>query len=139
MADLLDGLARYLHDLGLVEYDATGVTGNLFIEVMPATPDRVVVLGLYGGPQPDSRLPYDPPNLQVRTRGTIDPRTSRTLALDLYDALQGLGPIQLPDGTELLSCNAIQTVSLMGQDAQYRAQHVVNFNLEIEAPTAHRP
>jgi hypothetical protein len=139
LADLLDGLARHLVAVGLVDYDPDGVTGNTFMEAMPPTPDEAIVLTLYGGPQPDSRLPYDPPNLQVRVRGTSDPRISRTLANALYNELQGLGPIQLPDGTELLSCNSIQTVTSMGLDDQRRFEHVVNFNLEVEAPTAHRP
>ncbi|MEY9837446.1 minor capsid protein [Streptacidiphilus sp. EB103A] len=138
MADLLDGLAQHLMAAGLVEYEPTGVTGDCFIETMPAAPDSAVVLSLYGGQQPDSRLGYDYTNLQVRVRGDIDPRTSRTRATALYNELQGLGPLTLPDGTLLLSCNAIQTPTLMGQDDQRRFEHVTNYALEIRSITAHR-
>lgn len=138
MADLLDGFAQYLQGLGLVDYEPAGPGGDCFMEAMPASPDECVVLTLYGGPQPDSRLGYDPPNLQVRVRGTSDPRVSRARANGLYSALQGLGPITLPDGSRLLSCNAIQTVSSMGLDEQRRFEHVFNCNLEVRAITAHR-
>lgn len=138
MTDPLDGFAQHLRDAGLVEYDPVGVTGTCFIESMPAAPDTAVVLSLYGGPQPDSRLGYDTSNLQVRVRGTTDPRVSRTLATAIYSELQGLGPIVLPDGTDLQFCNAIQTVTLMGQDAQRRYEHVCNYALGYRSITAHR-
>jgi hypothetical protein len=138
VSDLLDGLAQHLQTASLLTYDPTGTSGDCFIDAMPATPDECVVLGLYGGPQPDSRLGYDPPNLQVRVRGTGDPRVSRSRANALYSELHGLGPVTLADGTELLSCNAIQTVTSMGLDDQRRFEHVFNCYLEIRSITAHR-
>lgn len=138
MADLLDGFAQHLRDAGLVEYDPAGITGDLFIESMPAAPDTAVVLSLYGGLPPGSRRGYDNPNLQVRVRGTTDSRVSRTLATAIYSELHGLGPITLPDGTRLISCNANQTVTLMGQDDQRRYEHVCNYALEYRSLTAHR-
>jgi hypothetical protein len=76
VADLLDGLARYLDSEGVLDYDAAGVTGNTFIEVVPQTPNRCVSLSIYGGEVPDSKLGYDSVAMQVRTRGTNDPRVS---------------------------------------------------------------
>lgn len=136
--DLTDGFARYLQAAGLLTYDPDGITGDTFIEVMPATPDECVVLTLYGGPQPDSKLGYDSPNLQVRVRGTSDPRISRQRAMALYSTLHGLGPIILPDGSNLLSCNAIQTVASMGVDDQRRFEHTFNCYLEVRSITEHR-
>lgn len=139
MADLIDGLARHLAGLGLVTYDPTGVTGDCFAEVQPAQPDSVVTLTLYGGAPIDSLLPYDTPSLQVRTRGDADPRTSRTRAQAIYEALNGLGPVTLPDGSYLLLAVANQTPAFIGQDATGRCDHVCNFALEVHAPSAHRP
>ena len=121
-----------------MDYEPAGTGGNTFMEAMPATPDSAVVLSLYGGPQPDSRLGYDYVNLQVRTRGDVDPRTSRTRAWAIYSELHGLGPVTLADGTLLLSCNALQAPTLMGQDEQRRFEHVTNYALETRAVTAHR-
>lgn len=140
MADLLDGLGQFLAAADLVTYVPDGTGGDLFMEAMPATPDECVVLTLYGGPQPDSLLGYDSPNLQVRVRGpkTSDPRVSRHRANALYSVLHGLGPVTLADGTYLLSCNAIQTVTSMGLDDQRRFEHVTNYYLEVRAITANR-
>lgn len=46
MADLLDGLARYLDAAGLLTYDPDGVEGDTFIETMPPAPDEAVALAL---------------------------------------------------------------------------------------------
>jgi hypothetical protein len=139
VADLIDGIARHLAGLGLVTYDPDGIIGDCFAEVQPAQPDSIVTLTLYGGAPIDSLLPYDTPSLQVRTRGDADPRTSRTRAQGIYEALNGLGPTTLADGSYLLLAVANQTPSFMGQDSLGRCEHVVNFSLEVHAPSAHRP
>ncbi|MGK5531535.1 minor capsid protein [Streptomyces sp. URMC 129] len=139
MADLLDGLARYLHSLGLVTYDTTGTTGDLFIGTMPPEPDAAVALTRYGGERPDPRLPYDEPRVQVRVRGGPDPRVSEARAYAIYDALHGLSSVTLPDGTYLVTCEALQTPAAMGRDESGRHEHVTNYELTVLAPTTHRP
>lgn len=139
MADLLDGIAQHLAALDLVTYDPDGVTGDCFIEIEPAQPDDCVTLTLYGGPEIDSLLPYDTPSLQVRTRAGADPRVSRTRAQAIYEELNGLGPLTLADGSYLLLVTANQTVTSLGQDDLGRCAHVVNYSLEVHAPSAHRP
>lgn len=130
--DLLDGLARYLHARGLVDYRADGIGGDCFQEAMPSTPDQCVVLTGYGGPEPDARLPYAEPSVQVRVRGTTDPRVSKRRAKAIHRALHGLGPVILPDGTNLISCIAIQAApESLGVDGNRRHEHVCNFRTEI--------
>lgn len=139
MADLLDGLAQHLAAAGLVTYDPTGTTGDLFMEAMPSTPDECVVLTLYGASgEQDSKLGYDTPMLQVRARGTIDPRVSRARAEALYAELHGLGPVTLPDGSYLLSCIATATPGSIGRDEVDRFEHTCNYRLEVRAVTTHR-
>ncbi|MFF8290424.1 minor capsid protein [Streptomyces sp. NPDC016309] len=139
MADLLDGLARHLEARGLLSYDETGVTGDTFIETMPSGPDAAVVLTIYGGPESDSKLGYDEPSVQVRVRGGTDPRTSRQRCAAIRDELHGLGPVTLPDGTELLSCIAIQAApAYLAADESGRHEHVCNFRTEVRAVTTHR-
>ncbi|BDM74944.1 hypothetical protein HEK616_84310 (plasmid) [Streptomyces nigrescens] len=53
--DPLDGLARYLDDLGLLVYDPTGTAGDTFIETLPPEPAEAVGLWLYGAAEQDSR------------------------------------------------------------------------------------
>jgi hypothetical protein len=140
VADLLDGLARYLDGLGLLTYDPVGAAGDTFCDVMPDAPDTAVALTAYGGGEVDSKIPYDPPNVQVRTRGPATDRSvARTRAWALYGELHGLGPITLPDGTRLLSCIAAQTPASLGQDERGRLDYVFNLGIELYAPSVHRP
>jgi hypothetical protein len=139
VADLLDGIARHLEARGLLSYDPDGVTGDTFIETMPSRPDSAVALTLYGGPESDSKLGWDEPSLQVRTRGGTDPRTSRQKNTAIRDELHGLGPITLPDGTHLQLAIAIQAApAYMGQDTSGRHEHVCNFRLDVRNASTHR-
>lgn len=138
MADLLDGIARHLASLGLVAYETAGTGGDCFLDAMPDTPDEAVALTLYAGLEPDSKLGYDEPRLQVRCRGTRDRRVSRERCQAIYDELGGLGPLTLPDGTELVLCFALQPPTSLGVDAKGRHEHTTNYQLEVRSITAHR-
>ncbi len=140
MADLLDGLARHLAALGLVTYETAGTAGDCFIETMPATPDEAVALTIYDdGQEPDSLLGYDEPRVQVRVRGSTDPRVSRQRCTAIRDELHGLGPVTLPDGTRLILSVALQnSAASIGIDQLGRHEHVANFRMEVRAVTQHR-
>ncbi|GHJ27000.1 hypothetical protein TPA0910_14330 [Streptomyces hygroscopicus subsp. sporocinereus] len=133
--DLLDGLARHLDGLGLVTYDPTGRTGDLFVETMPPAPDAAVSLTLYDGPAPEARDDAEQRRLQLRVRGGPDPRVSRDRAEALYRALHGLAGVQLPDGTWLILAAARGTPAPMGADSTGRHEHVANFDLDVSGPT----
>jgi len=138
VADLLDGLARHLAARGLVAYDPAGASGDCFIESLPSTPAVCVVLGVYDdGAEQDSRIGYDTVAVQVRVRGTTDPRTSRARALAIRSELHGLGPVVLPDGTELLLAVA-RNVAGLGVDDNRRHEHVFNLRMQVRSVTAHR-
>lgn len=137
--DLVDGVARYLAARDLVDYDPTGAAGDTFAEHMPGTPDVAVALTLYGGAEPDSRVPVDEPSLQVRVRGTADPRISRRRSYRIYSALHGLARVELPDGTWLVLCIGQAPPQSMGVDANGRHEHTTNYRLTVGAPTVNRP
>lgn len=140
--DLLDGLARYLAERGLVTYvPGGGATEDCFLEFMPSSPAEAVALTVYdGGTEPDSLLPYSEPRVQVRVRGTTDPRVSRSRCTAIFSALHGLGPVILPGGTSLVLSVSIQGApTSLGVDENQRHEHVCNFRMEIRLPTAHRP
>ncbi|MFG1997879.1 minor capsid protein [Spirillospora sp. NPDC048911] len=140
---LLSGLAQQLSERGLGVYRSDGSPYQpgevaILLEHVPQTPDHVVVLTLYGGAEPDSRLGYDEPSLQVRTRAS-DTVTSRARCEAIRDHLHGLGPVTLLDGTLLLSSVSIQAVPVsMGQDARGRHEHSCNFRLTVRSVTEHR-
>ncbi|MFI8360709.1 minor capsid protein [Streptomyces sp. NPDC085612] len=140
MADLLDGIARYLAERGHGTYGPDVVGATICLEQMPSQPDELVVLTVYdgGAAESDSLLGYDEPRMQIRVRGTTDPRVSRTRALAIYSELHGLGPVTLPDGTHLILCVALQPVFSMGVDENRRHEHAFNARLEHRSITAHR-
>ncbi|MCZ9348545.1 minor capsid protein [Streptomyces mutabilis] len=134
MADLTDGIARYLDSLDLLTYDPTGVTGDTFVGTMPARPDRAVSLTLYGAATTDARDDADVARMQIRVRGDADPRTSERRCLAIRDALHGLAGVELPDGTWLVLATAPRP-SPMGADTNGRHEHVTNAAIDYAAPT----
>jgi hypothetical protein len=140
VADLLDGLARHLQDKALVSYQTASPGGDCFLESMPPSPDVAVVLTIYDDSQEsDSKLGYDEPRVQVRVRGTKDPRVSRQRCAAIRDELHGLGEVTLPDGTELILSVALQGApASLGLDENGRHEHVCNFRMEIRNISTHR-
>ncbi|MEL3944498.1 minor capsid protein [Streptomyces sp. LNU-CPARS28] len=138
-ADLLDALARYLDEQGLLTYNPSGTSGDTFVETLPPAPDEAVGLWLYDAGAPDARNGYDTRSVQVRVRGTTDPRISRRRIEAIYDALHGLAAIQLPaDGPWLVLAAARATPAPMGTDANGRHEHVLNLAVDVTNPTRHR-
>lgn len=140
MADLLDGLARHLAAKGLVTYTPDTAGGDCFIDGMPSTPDVAVVLTTYDDAvEPDSLLGYDEPRVQLRVRGTKNPTVSRDRCKAIRDELIGLGPLTLPDGTELiLSVPLGSGPASIGTDDNGRYEHVANFRMEIRNVSPYR-
>lgn len=136
--NLAEAFAVYLDTLGLVTFDATGNTGDTYVYAMPDTTGQAVVISTYAGAPPDVKHPYDRPGLQVRVRGTEDPRVAETRAWAIYNALHDLYGLTLPGGTWLMRCTAQGTPSPMGQDQNHRWEFVTNFQTEIHHVTANR-
>lgn len=134
------GIARYLHERGTVAFDETGVTGNAFIDVMPSQPDLAVTLTAYGGEPGEVRYGYDSPGLQIRVRSIPkDPRPGRALAQQIYDELQDLHGVTLPNGLWLLRCSCLASgPHPMGADSNGRMEYVLNFRTHYRRATAHR-
>ncbi|MFI8850753.1 minor capsid protein [Streptomyces sp. NPDC053499] len=134
---VVHGLALLLESLGLLSYDETGTSGDTFVGTMPPTPPEAVSLTAYdAGPQ-NAAIAYDAVSVQVRVRGTTDPRVSYDRAYDVYDAVNGLSDTTLPDGTPVIICTAT-TPAPLGPDSNGRHEHVVRVSVEYDAPTTHR-
>lgn len=133
------GLAKYLHQLGLVTFDEEGASGDCFIAKLPPAPDEAVAIWPTGGPQADDRLGYDSPTVQILVRGTQDPRTGADRAQAIYDALHGRRFVTLPDGTEVLWIQGIQSApQWLQEDENGRHIYALNLQLEVRAVGSHR-
>ena len=136
---LAAAIARYLAAQGLVTFDESGLSGDTFIAVMPSAPDSCVAIFPTGGFGADGKLGYDSPTIQIRVRGTQDPRPAYQRAEAIYGALHGLHDVTLPGGPYVVGCWGIQSGPVhMGRDQNGRHEYSLNFRLEIRAVTAHR-
>ena len=87
---LASELAEWIgNNITSCSFDTTGVTGNVFISTMPDKPDTLVMVSEYGSTS-DDKNPFDDISVQVRVRGTRDPRVSYNIAKEIYDELHGL-------------------------------------------------
>lgn len=136
---IASAVAAYLDGLNLVDYDPTGITGDTFIDVMPAQPAGCIAITEYPGPQPDAVHGYDTPNLQVRARSPDrDPRTPRARLAAIYNALHNLHAVSL-DGIWVVYCYALQSgAAPLGPDQNGRPEYVQNYQFHIRNVTTNR-
>ena len=142
MPDIIAGLAQHLENQGIGSwqpdgspYDPDAADAGIYHTGVPGDGARIVVLSLYPGSEgtgEDTRNGWTEPRLQVRTRGGRDPRTALELDRAVREVLHGLGPVVLPDGTDLQDCYSLQSAPLpLGQDASGRWEFSRNYQLTI--------
>lgn len=137
--DLMAGLAGFLAGHGVGTYRSTGVyaAGEVAIvyDVVPATPDQVVVVTPYAG--------FDSPtlsdseiSLQIRVRGTKDPRTAYELDDKAFDAMQNLPRTVLGGVTVVAAWRT--SGAYLGVDGNARHERTSNYRLLVHRPSANR-
>jgi len=143
---LAAAIAKHLAvELESLTFDPTGVSGNVFIGVMPSTPDAAVMLMPNGGQPNLTRDPHDRPNIQALVRGPRhDPRPAFALADAIYGRLVCLRYVTLdesgPDEIYVVGVTARQSAPVgIGVDANQRPEYSLNFVCDVLAPTVHRP
>ncbi len=137
---IISEIMRYLDSRGIVTYDDTGATGNIFMGLLPPVPDIAVAITPSGGIASSIKHPYDQPTFQVLVRGDEDPRTGYNLALAIYDALHGFGSAPfIPGGMWVIKCEGIQSDPVhIGIDGKRRHRYAMNFMVEVARPSTHR-
>jgi hypothetical protein len=125
-------LAEWIGDnITSCTFDTTGVSGNVFISVMPDSPDTVVMVSEYGGIA-DDKNPFSDINVQCRVRGTRDPRVSYNIAKEIFDELIGLTNTTLiSSGSHVIKVVAQNTPIDIGRDDNNRHEWTVNFQIEV--------
>lgn len=141
--DLLEGIARQLQSAGIGIYNESGVYAagdiGIVLKVVPATPDRVIVLNSYtpgNTDHPDQPLGTIAVQFRVRGRPNRPLDTNETL-----DAIEALlqGQEQYRYGT-VQATQALRATSIpLGQDGSKRFEHTDNYYIDVELPpTLHR-
>lgn len=140
-ADLLAGVAAELDAAGVAVQSDTGWSAGqtaITYSLMPADPDRVVTLTIYGATD-DPAQPLGRVNLQTRSRGVPEqPGDADALDDAVFAALQGI-----TDRT-YGSAHVIQILRRssmpMGVDGNNRWERSSNYVMDVDyPPTAYRP
>ncbi|KRE79947.1 minor capsid protein [Arthrobacter sp. Soil763] len=141
--DLLEGIARQLHTAGIGVYNPDGVYTpeqvGIVLKVVPASPDRVIVLNVYTpGAADNPDQPLSTTAVQVRTRGRANKPFDTDETLDAVNTLLQ-GQEQYRYGTvQALAVTRTSSVPL-GQDGNKRFEHADNYYVDVELPpTLHR-
>lgn len=133
LGELMQYLANNIND---ITYDDTGVSGNIFQDVLPTSPDiAVMVQGTGGFPKDMFLVDYSEPTVQVIVRGTRDPRVARGLINEIVDTIGTLGATKFVNDGDwyVIKCHAIQPQGIyIGPDDNNRHRFSINFELDIK-------
>ena len=126
-------IADYLAANGL------GTVGtNVFALQLPSAPDTCLAVYPTGGGRADSKLGYDNPTIQVRTRSS-NPLTAFENAAQAYNLLHGLRRVTLSGGSYLVHCTGIQSAPVyIGRDERKRDEYTLNYQLVVRNQSTHR-
>ena len=142
-SELLEGIAWQLHAAGVGVYRPDGVYTasdvGIVLKVVPASPDRVIVLNAYtpgNADHPDQ--PLSTTAVQIRARGRANKPLDTDETLDAVNVLLQ-GQEQYRYGTvQAISVSRFSSVP-MGQDGNKRFEHADNYTVDVELPpTPHR-
>lgn len=136
---LLVGVAEYLAAGGVGTWNpsgtyAAGQTG-IFLAVVPVAPDRSITLTEYG-PLDQDGIGDVTQGLQIRCRGTKDPRVVMGIRDGIRDVLDGLAHIDL-GGVTVSQIFHLSGVAL-GQDSGDRHERSDNYAIQARRTTALR-
>lgn len=139
---LVEGIAEYLAGLGAGVWSPNGVydstdTGILY-RAVPQSPDRIITLAPYPTGRDDPELIEVSVGLQVRTRGTTDPRDVDRIADRVYDGLHGATALTLAGDLQVMQIYR-QSYTSMGQDQTGRWERSDNYYIDAMRPSLHRP
>lgn len=136
---LIAGAAQHLEDLGIGAYRPTGsYTADeigIFQRVIPPTPDRIITLATYVVASPPGMADFTT-GLQVRIRGTADPRVCDDLGDAIFDAWDSAYGLRW-SGIPIVQIYR-QSAAALGQDGNDRFEASHNFYVEAMRPTVHR-
>lgn len=122
-------MAQHLADAGAGTYRPSGVyasTETAITDTALPTVDRAIVITVYDSADSD-RVPDVTLSVQVRTRGTQDPRVCAALDDAVYAALHATGPHYWGAATVLLIRR--DSAAVLGPDGQGRHERTSNYVL----------
>jgi len=113
------------------------VATDLFIGLMPSSPDDCIAIYEYAGSPPlevlvDNDATLERPSVQVITRAARnDYPTARTLIENARDALTGITDETI-DGVRFLRVNQISSINALGVDDNDRPRFSLSLQIVVE-------
>jgi hypothetical protein len=124
-------VAKYLADQGLGEFDENGITGDIFVESMPDSPDEAIAVLTSPGLAPDNATTVARPAIQIIIRGNRDPRTAYERAQCIITAMHAKHSTYFTENgirIMLSSCKQSEPIRL-GPDENGRHEYSINIQL----------
>jgi len=135
---LMTGFAQLFEDASLGMFDTSGVypedAVGIFLGMTPDKPDRALTIMSY--PVEDTDLTNVITGLQLRFRGSRDPRQVEDLSDAVYDLIHNKSHYQVNGIHVELSWR--QSGAWMGQDANQRVERVENYYMHAERAAPHQ-
>lgn len=140
-SQLITGLAELLHANGVGVWRADGsayLAGEVAItdRAIPSSPDRLIAIATYPVESGPSDLADTTIGVQLRLRGTTDPRVCSDIGSALYDLLDSCGR-QTWGSVSIVDVYRQSAVSL-GQDQNDRWEASHNYYVAAMRPTVNR-
>ena len=130
---LIKEIAQYLHARSIGVFDEVGSSGDIYLGILPDTPDRVISIFQRGGQEADPRNEYRTVLVQVITR-SFDKHDGMNLGQSVIDVLSGFHGELIPGGTHIIDCIAMQSAPVdIGNDAKGRYEWSVNLTIEYKS------
>jgi len=136
---LIAGMAQHLDDGGVGVYRPTGKYTSDEIAIVdraiPPEPDRVITLATYPVSSPPGMADITV-GVQVRIRGTTDPRVCDDIADAVFDLLDSAFRLTLNDIPVVQIYR--QSYTSLGQDGNQRWESSQNYYVDAMRPTNNR-
>jgi hypothetical protein len=133
VAQLLDSSAVGVFDLNRI-WNATDTETAILFKDMPPIPNRVISLSPFGADSDQPEITLGRQQIQVRGRGTSDPRDVDDLLDAAFTVLHGATNLTF-GSVHVVQILRINTIP-MGMDEQARRWHRAdNYALDVDYPT----
>jgi hypothetical protein len=139
-SSLLTGLGEQLAAAGAGTWRTTGAYTDgetaIVLGRTPEGPDRVIALASYPVDD-DPQIPVSVLGVQVRCRGTADPRVADDLADSVFDLWHGAMNVLVGDVRVVQILR--QSSTPLGQDQSGRWERSDNYYFTVQRPGRNRP
>lgn len=127
-------IAEYLTASGIGVFDASGVSGDIFLFALPDSPHECIMIRTTGGGAADGKIATDYPSVQIIVRGTEYPSGAEARAQAIYDLLHGFHAATFKaGGAYIVNCTGAQSGPVhIGQDSNRRHEFSLNFRLAVK-------